>query len=171
MARSKSNTNVKGTIKAQPVAFIFAEHAQQYGAIGKHAAIEAVNSTNNAGSQWVSIRDAFVEGQDAGFARETHDAIFAAGDAVKGKKAPWYRTYKSILNSAIEYKLTVTKDMGMSALQKAIKGAKEDKAANDPTAAAAKAQQLIEMFTKMAQGCLNAGIEKATLAKVLKSIE
>lgn len=170
--RTNSNTSARGSNKAPEVpAFDFATHAQRYGAVGKHAAIEAVSATNNAGSQWVSIRNAFVEGQTAGFARETHDAIFAAGDAVKGKKAPWYRTYKSVLNSAIELGLTVAPDMGMSALQKAIKAAKEEKAENDPEAAAAKATQLLEMFAKMAQGCLNAGIPKTKLAAVLKGLE
>lgn len=154
-----------------PVIVAWAFDAARYGSLGQEMGQAAVQQVSAAGTYWDRCRTLYVEAQNHGVAQEALDALFGPGDKVKGKKAPWYRTYKSLLNSALTLKLTVTDAMGMSALQKAIKGAKEDAADENDEAREAKAAQLLEMFKKIAQGCLNKGITKAELAKALKELE
>lgn len=154
-----------------PVIVVWTFDAQRYGSLGQEMGQAAVQQVAAAGTYWDRCRTLYVEAQNNGAAQEALDALFGPGDKVKGKKAPWYRTYKSLLNSALTLGLTVTDQMGMSALQKAIKGAKEDAADENEEAAAAKDAQLLEMFKKIAQGCLNRGITKKALAEALKGLE
>lgn len=64
-------------------------------------------------------------------AGEAHKALFAAAYAVKGAKAQWLRTYKSVFNSAIELRIPFDHSTGLSALQKLIKAAKAPGTAED----------------------------------------
>lgn len=158
-----------GKGKVKPDAWAF--DGAMLGQLGQEMAQAAAQQTQAAGTYWDRCRTHYVAAQDHGKAQEALDALFGPGEKVKGKKAPWYRTYKSLLSTANEIGVTVTNDMGMSALQKAIKLAKEEASENDPETAAAKDAQLLDMFTKMAQGCLNRGISKAKLAAILKGLE
>lgn len=76
------------------------------------------------------IVDALVGGgyETAG---EAHKALFTAAYAVKGAKAQWLRTYKSVFNSAIELRIPFDHSTGLSALQKLIKAAKAPGTAED----------------------------------------
>lgn len=145
--------------------------AQQMEALGVEMAQAAVQQVQAGVTYWDRVRTLFVDAQQHKRPNEAIVALFSAGDKVKGKKAPWYRTYKSLLSSAASLKIQVTNDMGMSALQKLIKEAKAEKAENDPEQKEAKDAQMIEMFVRLAQGCLNRGISKATLAARLKELE
>lgn len=159
----------KNNPEAAQVAYVF--DASRFGTLGQEMAQAAAQQTQAAGTYWDRARTLYVEAQDNGCAQAAIDALFGPGEKVKGKKAPWFRTYKSILSSSLKHGIVITNAMGMTAVQKLIKGAKESAAENDETAAAAKDQQLLDMFTKMAQGCLNRGITKATLAKIIKDME
>lgn len=138
----------------------------RYAKLGHEMAEAAVNNVKDAATLWDQARSYYVEAQQHGQAEAAVVALFSAGDEVKGRKAPWYRTYKSILGSAAKLSIAVTNEMGMSALQKEIKAAKDDQ--QDPEA---KKAQLIGMFIRLAKGCLNAGVEKRALVKALTEAE
>lgn len=175
MATRKSNTKLQTPVatkregKSKPVAFIL--NTDALATFGQEMAQAAAGQVKNAGTYWDRCRTHFSEAQRNGKAEEAITAMFAAGDNVKGKKAPWYRTYKSILNAAVTLAIKVTDDMGMSALQKAIKAAKDDAAENDPAKKAEKDANALEMFKRMCIGCLNRGIPKAKLAAIVKESE
>lgn len=145
--------------------------ATRYGALGQEMATSAVQQVAAAGSYWDRCRTLYVEAQNHGKAQEALDCLFGPGEKVKGKKAPWFRTYKSILSNALLHGVTLTDDMGMSAAQQAVKAAKDEATDSDAEASAAKDEQLVGMFTKLAQGCLNRGIAKSKLATILKGLE
>jgi vacuolar-type H+-ATPase subunit E/Vma4 len=65
----------------------------------------------------------------------------------------------------------VADDEGMSAIQARIKEAKQAEIDNDPEMAEEKNRQMLEMFRRQAQGCLNRGIPKAQLAAILKELQ
>lgn len=146
-------------------------NAQVFGALGREMAEAAAQQTSAAGNYWDRSRTLYVEAQNNGKAQEALDAMFGPGDKVKGKKAPWYRAYKSQLTSCLKLGITVDNSMGMTAVAKLIKGAKEAAADDSAEASAAKDAQLLDMFKKMAQGCLNRGIDKKQLATILKELE
>lgn len=136
------------------------------GVLGQEMATAAHQQVVGAVSYWDRCRTVFSAAQAQGKGQEAFDAIFGPGEKVKGKKAPWYRTYKSILSNALQHGVTIGQDMGMSAAQAAVKEAKDNAAdAGD------KAAKLVEMFTKMAQGCLNAGVSKAKLDTIIKGLD
>jgi hypothetical protein len=97
--------------------------------------------------------------------------MFSPGESVKGRKAPWYRTYKSLLTAAADRGITVGHDTGVSALQKLIKESKDADVESDPEKHEAKEAQLIGMFQRLATGCLNFGIPMKRLAAALKEVE
>lgn len=140
--------------------------ANRYSQLGHEMAEAAVNNVKDAATLWDRARTYFVEAQEHGQGEAAVVALFSAGDEVKGRKAPWYRTYKSILSSAVKLSITVTNEMGMSALQKEIKAAKDEQA--DPEA---KKAQLLGMFLRLAKGCLEKGISKKELASELTKLE
>ena len=142
-------------------------NADELSKLGTQIGTVAAQQASQGGNIWNEVRTRFAAAQRDGKAQEAFDAIFTnGGDKVKGKKAPWYRTYKSLLNSAIVHGVTVTDDMGASALQAAVKEAKSAATSETDEQAAA-----ILMFTRMAQGALNKGVSKAKLASVLKGLE
>lgn len=140
-------------------------------ALGQEMANAAVQQVQAGTNYWDRCRTQYIEAQNHGRAQEALVAIFKPGESVKGKKAPWYRTYKSILTAAAERGIEVTNDMGMSALQKLIKENKEQEIETDPEKAEAKRAQMLGMFVRLATGCLNMGISKRELAEALKEIE
>lgn len=143
----------------------------RFSATGQEMAVAAAQANVQSGTFWDRCRTLFVEAQEHGKAQEAVSVLFSAGDKVKGKKAPWYRTYKSLLNSCLTLNVKLDNSHGMSAVQKLIKIAKETKLENDPEAQAAKAEDLKGMFKRMAQGCLNAGVKKSELVAILKEVE
>lgn len=175
MATRKSNTKLQTPVatkregKSKPVAFIL--NTDALATFGQEMAQAAAGQVKNAGTYWDRCRTHFAEAQRNGKAEEAIAAMFAAGDNVKGKKAPWYRTYKSILNAAVKLAIKVTDDMGMTALQKAIKAAKDNAAEHDPAKKAEKDAAALEWFRKWATACLARGIEKAKLAQIVKEAE
>lgn len=172
MAKRTSTTKLQtpaASRASKPVKFVL--NTDTLSTFGQEMAQAATQQVSNAGSYWDRCRTYFTEAQRNGQAEAAITAIFKPGENVKGKKAPWYRTYKSILSSAVTLKLTVTDDMGMSALQKAIKAAKDEAAENDPKLKAEKDNNALEMFKRMCIGCLNRGIPKAKLAAILKDAE
>ena len=100
------------------------------------------NARPHAATLWDRARTYFVQAQEHGQSEAAVVALFSAGDEVKGRKAPWYRTYKSLLSSASKLSINVTNEMGVTALQKEIKAAKDE--AQDPEAK--KAQVVWGMF-------------------------
>lgn len=143
----------------------------RYGALGQEMAIAAKQQVQSAGTFWDRCRTLYVEAQEHGKAQEALDALFGPGEKVKGKKAPWFRTYKSILTNALTNGVTITNEMGMSAAQKSVKAAKDEATDNDEESSQAKTNSLLDMFTKLAQGCLNRGVPKSQLATILKGLE
>lgn len=139
----------------------------RYSAFGTEMAQAAAQAVKGAGNFWDRCRTLFIEAHEHGRGEEAVNLIFQPGESVKGRKAPWYRTYKSILTSALTYGIQVGHDTGVSGLQAKIKEAKDEAADNDPAMKAAKDQQLLGMFERMAQGCLNRGIAKKDLAAIL----
>lgn len=127
---------------------------------GVEVATAATASTKVSGNAWATLRTIISEAQAAGFGREAFEAFFNAGDKVKGKKAGWWRGYKSAINNALNLGITITNEMGYSALLAAIKDARP----TDPN-------KLLAMVEKMAQGYLNNGGDKAKLMALIKSLE
>lgn len=171
MAARKSSTKLQTphATKREKASFIL--NTESLGSFGQEMAQAATQQVSNASTYWDRCRTYFTEAQRNGKAAEALEAIFKPGENVKGKKAPWYRTYKSILGSAVALNLTVTDSMGMTALQKAIKIAKDEAADNDPKLKAEKDANALEMFKRMVVGCLNRGIPKSKLATILKDAE
>lgn len=157
----------------QPQAATIADFTA-YGSLGHEAAVAATQQVKAAGNYWDRMRTLYVAAQDVGQAAEAIAALFGAGDKVKGKKAPWYRNYKSCLTRAQERGVTVTNDMGAAALAQALKaqavtnGSDSD---GDSDQDATKLEGLLVMFDRMAKGALNAGATKAQLAKRLAALE
>jgi len=170
---TESKPAKRGRSKAKPSAVIMAWEldAQRYGALGQEMAQAAAQQTQAAITYWDRCRTLYVEAQAHSKGQEALNALFGPGEKVKGKKAPWFRTYKSILSNALANGVTVTNEMGMTAAQKAVKVAKDEATDNDPEKSEAKTEQLVEMFTKLAQGCLNRGVAKSQLATILKGLE
>lgn len=139
-------------------------------ALGQEMATAATQQVRSSGTYWERCREVFMEAQTHNKAQEAVQELFAAGDKVEGRKAPWYRTYKSLLTACATRNIIVTVDMGMSQVQKLIKEHKQAEIESDPEAKSAKDEQMIEMFRRLAQGCLNRGIEKKVLAAVLKDV-
>lgn len=128
---------------------------------GVEVATAATAVTAATGNAWACLRTIISEAQANGCGKEAFEAFFNAGDKVKGKKAGWWRGYKSAINNALELGITITNDMGYSALLTAIK---EAKGPTDPA-------KLLAMVEKMAQGYLNAGGDKAKLLATIKEME
>lgn len=149
--------------------FIFDE--QQYVHLGEEMAQEASKQVSNAGSFWERCRDMYVGAQEHGRAEDALRALFSPGDTMQGRKAPWYRTYKSILTSCFNLKIKVAHDHGVTTVQRLIKDARDAIVERDPRARAAKDQQVLVMFTRLAQGCLNRGISKQALVAALKDLQ
>ncbi len=145
--------------------------SDQLNALGVTMAQAAVQQTQASGNYWDQCRTQFVTAQEHGRGKEAIQAIFGPGEKVQGRKAAWYRTYKSILTSAVDRGIQVTNDMGMTALQGAIKAAKQAEVDSDPKKHAEKEANMLEMFTRLAKGCLGLGITKQRLAQALKDVE
>lgn len=169
MATRKSNTKLQTPAATKKEKFFL--NLADLSTFGQEMAQAATQQVSNAGTYWDRCRTMFTEAQRNGKAAEALEAIFKPGENVKGKKAPWYRTYKSILGSAVALGLSVTDDMGMTALQKAIKVAKDEAAEKDPQLRQEKDNNALEMFKRMCVGCLNRGIPKSKLAAILKDAE
>lgn len=146
------------------------DHAK-YQKFGQEMATAATQQVAKADTYWNQCRSLFIEAQSHGRASEAITDLFSPGESIKGRKAPWYRTYKSLLNNCVTYKIKVAEDDGMSAIQARIKDAKQEEIDNDPEKAEEKNQQMLEMFKRQAQGCLNRGIPKAQLAAILKELQ
>lgn len=146
--------------------YVFA--VQEFEALGQEMAVAATQQISAATTYWDRCRSLYVQAQDHGRAQEAIVALFAPGEAVRGKKAPWYRTYKSILTQCEQRGLHLSNETGMSAAQQLIKEAKQSEVESDPTAKKLKDEQMIGMFQRLAQGCLNRGIKLARLVKVLE---
>jgi hypothetical protein len=145
-------------------AYIF--NADDATTIGRNVATIATQQKAQAGNNWDVLRTHYVAAQDAGKAAEWLEATFTnGGDRVKGAKAAWYRAYKSNLTGAHEYGVTVTDGMGATAVQNAVRDARQEGKSE-----AERQEQLYQMFLKMAQGALNAGVTKAKLAAGLKGL-
>lgn len=149
--------------------YIFDE--EQYVHLGQEMAQEASKQVSNAGSFWERCRDMYVAAQEHGRAEDAIRALFSPGDTLQGRKAPWYRTYKSLLTSCFNLKIKVEGDAGVTNIQQQIKAAKDKIIERDPRARAAKDQQVLEMFKRLAQGCLNRGIAKQSLVAALKDLQ
>lgn len=162
-----SKATKSAPVKAAP----FMLQEDQLSAFGIEMATAATQAISSAGNYWDRCRTMFVPAQQNGKGKEALDALFNAGDKVKGKKAPWYRTYKSILNSALTLGIAVTDAMGMSELQKAIKARKDEAAENDPAVREEKIANAKKMFRNMAIGCLKLDVPKSELARILKDCE
>ncbi len=131
----------------------------------------AVGQVKEGGTFWDCVRTQYVDAQAHGAGEAALVAIFAPGEKIKGKKAPWYRTYKSLLTNAHNRGIVINNEMGMGTVQAAIKASKEEEVDSDPAKAAEKQANLITMFERLAKGCLSSGVTKAKLAEVLKNIE
>lgn len=135
--------------------------------IGRNVATIATQQKAQAGNNWDVLRTGYVQASKAGKAAEWLEATFTnGGDRVKGAKAAWYRSYKSNLTGAHEYGVEVTDSMGATAVQNAVRDARQDGKSE-----AERQEQLYQMFLKMAQGALNAGVTKAKLAAGLKGLD
>lgn len=143
----------------------------RFGQLGVELATKAVQAVSEAGTLWDRCRTLYCEAQEHGKQEDAIAAIFGPGEKVKGKKAPWYRTYKSLLTNANKLHVTVTNDMGMTALQKAIKASKAEAEEQDEEQGEAKVAQLKGMFINFAKALLERGVTKAELAKLLKDVE
>jgi hypothetical protein len=166
-----TNEQAKGKGKKAGGSAVTKLDPERYTGLGAEMAQAAASQTVAVGTLWNRCRTLFTEAQRIGKAGEAVELLFAPGERVKGKKAPWYRTYKSLLTNAVKLNVPVTDDMGMTALQKAIKAAKETAEENDPEAAKAKNAQMLGMFQRMVSGCLARGISKADLARIVKEAE
>ncbi len=155
-------TNKKASVAALIAAFSI-EDSQ---ALGHRIALTAADAHLKNESVWSECRTYLVAAIGAGKGQEYVDAFREGGSKVKGKKAPWYRTYLCIMQGAVQHGVKVTDDMGAKAAQVAVQDAKRDAR----PVSEAQAQALI-MFERAAQGCLNQGITMATLAKTLKPLK
>ena len=144
---------------------------QQYEGLGLEMAQAATKQVENAGTYWEKCRSLFVEAQQHNRAHDAVLALFHAGDEVRGRKAPWYRTYKSILTQCADRKIKIDNETGMTQVQKLIKEAKEKEIENDPEAKVAKDEQLLAMLERMVVGCLNRGIDKKRIAEIVKAAQ
>lgn len=118
--------------KAQAPAFTL--DVQHLSTVGTQVGTLASETAKAGDSAYASVRTAIVEALVGGgheAAAEAHKALFTAAYAVKGAKAQWLRTYKSVFNSAIELKLAFDHSTGLTALQKLIKAAKAPGTAED----------------------------------------
>lgn len=143
---------------------------QEAMSLGQEMAERASSQVKDAGNYWSRCRDIYIAAQDHGRAEQALAALFTPGDNIQGRKAPWYRTYKSILTSALSLKIRVEGEFGVTALQRLIKEAKDAAVESDPKAKQLKDEQMIVMFTRLAQGCINRGIEKQTLVNALRGL-
>lgn len=140
--------------------------AEEATTIGRNIATIATQQKAQAGNNWDVLRTGYVQASAAGVAQDWLTATFEnGGDKVKGAKAAWYRTYKSILSGAHEHAVELTDSMGSTAAQNAVRDARQDAKPESERQA-----QLYQMFLKMAQGALNAGVSKAKLAAGLKGL-
>lgn len=170
-ATTETSTRARGRAVKEPV------HRERWhldtdrlAALGHEMATAATQQVRSSGTYWERCRDSFIEAQTHHKEQEALAALFSAGDKVAGKKAPWYRTYKSLLTACAQRDIVVTTEMGMTQVQKLIKEHKAAEIEQDPEAKQAKDEQMVEMFRRLAQGCLNRGIDKKQLAQVLKEV-
>lgn len=131
---------------------------ERVAAKGQEIAAAAASVNTVSTNAWDMVRTLFVEAQDNGAMAEAYAVFFGAGDAVKGKKAGWYRGYKSAINNAMAYKIKLDNSMGYSALLAAIKDAK----------GGASLEKLLEMAAKfVASARDNHGATDAQIRKAL----
>lgn len=159
MARKTNNAKTNKTNNTAAAQYVL--DVEAVAKRGVEVATAATAVTAATGNAWACLRTIISEAQANGCGKEAAEAFFAAGDAVKGKKAGWWRGYKSAINNALALGITITNDIGYSALLQAIK---EAKGPTDPA-------KLLAMVEKMAQGYLNAGGDKAKLLSVVKALE
>lgn len=145
-------------------AYVF--NADDATTIGRNVATIATQQKAQGSNAWDVLRTGYVQASKAGVAQDWLEATFTnGGDRVKGAKAAWYRSYKSNLMGAHEHGVTITDDMGATAAQNAVRDARQEGKGE-----AERQEQLYQMFLKMAQGALNAGVSKAKLAAGLKGL-
>lgn len=156
---ARKTTTTKNTTKNTAPAYVL--DVEAVAKRGVEVATAATAVTAATGNAWACLRTIISEAQANGCGKEAAEAFFAAGDGVKGKKAGWWRGYKSAINNALALNITITNDMGYSALLAAIK---EAKGPTDP-------EKLLAMVEKMAQGYLNNGGDKAKLLALVKGLE
>lgn len=160
--------NRKGSAAQHKDDYVF--EVKEFESLGQEMAVAATQQTVAASTYWDKCRSLFVQAQDHGRAADAIVALFAPGEAVKGKKAPWYRTYKSILTQCEQRGLHITNEHGVTAAQALIKESKANEIEADPAAKKLKDAQMIDMFRRLAQGCLNRGIKLATLNNVMREL-
>lgn len=144
------------TNKNAPVAFVL--NVEEVATLGKEAATLAASSVVQAGNVWNRIRSLYVPAQEAGQSNEFVTALFEAGDKVKGKKAPWYRAYKSILSRAAKDGVTVTSAMSAKQAQDAVRDA-----ADATETAEEKKAKALAFFGRMWASAIANGLTEAEL--------
>lgn len=171
MATRKSNVRSlhRSASQVHKDDYIFDEEV--YVHLGTEMAQQASKQVSDAGSYWEKCRNLYVAAQDHGRAQDALRALFSPGDTMQGRKAPWYRTYKSLLTSCFNMKIKVQDTLGMTAVQALIKAAKQQIIDRDPRKRAEKDAQVLEMYKRLAQGCLNRGITKQQLVAALKDLQ
>lgn len=138
---ARSNTSKSKT----PAATLDTEAAL---ALGKTVGKAATEANVTAGGIWASARTHYVLAQGIGKATEWVEAFGKGIKSVKGKKAPWARTYLSILTRAAKLGVKVEDGMGANDCQKAVKEAQD--ALTDPTQKAKEAWAMAERFIRSA---------------------
>lgn len=166
-----TNTETRGRRATSRAKDDFMLDHEKYLKFGQEMATAATQQTSTAETYWNTCRSLFIEAQQHKRTGEALVDLFSPGDNIKGRKAPWYRTYKSLLTACHDRKIKVTEEDGVTAIQAKIKEAKQAEIDNDPEKAEEKNQQMVEMFRRQAQGCLNRGIPKTQLAAILKELQ
>lgn len=143
---TKTNTKTgKGKGKAAPAASLDTAAAL---ALGKSVGEEATKANISAGNIWATARTHYVLAQGVKQAKEWVEAFGKGIKSVKGRKAPWARTYLSILTRAAKLGVNISDEMGMGDAQKAVKAAQDELA--DPTQKAKEAWNMAERFIRSA---------------------
>jgi hypothetical protein len=155
------NTNNSAKPAAAAVAATIDMEAAK--ALGKSVGTIATSANVQAGNVWAQSRTHYVLAQSAGKASEWCAAFVAGIKSVKGRKAPWARTYSSILVRAAKLGVIIGDDMGANDAQKAVKAAQD--AAADP---AEKAKQALEMARRFMVAALEAGASVKDMQAALK---
>jgi hypothetical protein len=154
MATNNTNTNGankgnagKGKGKAGDAPVIKLDTAAAL-ALGKTVGTEATKANVTAGGIWATARTHYVVAQTIGKADEWVSAFGKGIKSIKGKKAPWARTYLSILTRAAKLGVKIEDAMGANDAQKAVKTAQDEKA--DPAQKAKEAWSMAERFIRSA---------------------
>jgi hypothetical protein len=132
-------------------------------ALGKSVGTAATEANVQSSNVWATCRTHYCLAQSAGKAGEWCDQFVKGVKSVKGRKAPWARTYSSILVRAAKLGVTIENAMGANDAQKAVKAAQD--AAADPTE---KAKAALEMARRFMIAALEAGVNPRDLAAALK---